>query len=411
MSEEDFVRMVQRATYYWAMLLQASGGNLKHIKCYWYLLAFKFVRGEAKLKSLRELRQYQLCIPQPNAPDKVIKLKDVADESEVLGVFTAPAGKGEAQLRHMIEKGKKWSTNVSDSTLSPGDAWHSFSYQAIPSVSYGLVPLMAGPDRVEQEFMQWYYKCLGPLGVNRNIAKGWRMLPEEFFGLGMPNMSLRKLGDTLQFLQRRWDGKDAVGKALRSVFELVQIETGLSGNFLVRSFDTYNCLATRTWWVVLWEYLDLYNVKLELLNMDIPPVRERDKIVMEEATKILPRNRWVGFNRVRKQKEIYFYSQFLHCDSIMVDSEILSKGMRTRSSSFIFPYEEPTASDFKDWVYGITLLTSPTYHLSPGLGKFLRCPPDKSVWFSNSDRDYLVRDNGSGQSLQQANALMWSKSR
>ena len=34
MTEVEFVERVQRATYYWAMLLQATGGNLKDIKCY-----------------------------------------------------------------------------------------------------------------------------------------------------------------------------------------------------------------------------------------------------------------------------------------------------------------------------------------------------------------------------------------
>ena len=235
------------------------------------------------------------------------------EEAEVLGVYTAPARKGVAQLGHMVGKGRTWSTKVAESTIGPGDTWHSFTYQAIPSTTYyGLIPLMAGPDLVEKEFMGWYYKYLAPLGVNRNVAKGWRMLPEEFFGLGMPNMCLRKLGDTLQFLQRRWGSKTAAGKALRSVYELVQIETGLEGNFLERDFATYSCLTTRTWWVVLWEYLDMLEVKLELTDVEVPIIRERDKVVMEEAIKILPRDKWLGFNRVRKHKNVYFYSQLLH---------------------------------------------------------------------------------------------------
>jgi hypothetical protein len=125
-------------------------------------------------------------------------------------------------------------------------------------------------------------------------------------------MCLRKLGDTLQFLQRRWGSKTAAGKALRSVYELVQIETGLEGNFLERDFATYSCLTTRTWWVVLWEYLDMLEVKLELTDVEVPIIRERDKVVMEEAIKILPRDKWLGFNRVRKHKNVYFYSQLLH---------------------------------------------------------------------------------------------------
>ena len=113
---------------------------------------------------------------------------------------------------------------------------------------------------------------------------------------------------------------------------------------------------------------------------------------MEEAIKILPRDKWPGFNRVWKQKKVYFYSQMLHCDGTTVDTEILSTAPRP-PSNMIFSYEEPTSSDFITWRQGIIQLTSPSFHHSPCLGKFLRRPYDKSVWYTNTSRDHLVRED------------------
>ena len=48
-SEMEFLEKVQHATYYWAKLLQATGGMLKESKCFWYLLSYKFICGKAKL--------------------------------------------------------------------------------------------------------------------------------------------------------------------------------------------------------------------------------------------------------------------------------------------------------------------------------------------------------------------------
>jgi hypothetical protein len=62
-SESDFIETVQRATYYWVFLLQAMGGHLKDTVCYWYLLSYKFIQGEATLKSLHELSHYTITIP------------------------------------------------------------------------------------------------------------------------------------------------------------------------------------------------------------------------------------------------------------------------------------------------------------------------------------------------------------
>ena len=147
---------------------------------------------------------------------------------------------------------------------------------------------------------------------------------------------------------------------------------------------------------MLWEYLEKYDVRLELSGVDIPPVRECDRVVMEEMTKLLPRNRWLGFNQMRKHKEVYFYSQFLWCYGTTVDTDVLDLEP-CQNSIMTFPYEEPTASDLEDWKIGLAQLTSPAYHLSPCLGKFLRQPYDKSVWRTNHERDYLIRDDNSGR--------------
>ena len=107
-SDEVFFQKVQTATRYWACLLQATGGNLKPEKCYWYFLSYKFIQGKAILKSLKEIDHYKLKIPQPGTTDVVIELKDPMKAYEVLGVWACPSGVGTAQLDHMMGKGHKW---------------------------------------------------------------------------------------------------------------------------------------------------------------------------------------------------------------------------------------------------------------------------------------------------------------
>ena len=389
-TELEFVQRVQRATYYWAMLLQATGGHLKDTKCYWYLLSYKFVRGVATLRSLREHSKYQLVIPQPLGEDVEIELRDPDVPSEVLGVYSCPSGIGKKQLSKMVDKGKKWAGKVRGSSLSPSDVWFSFSNQSVPSFSFGLCPLMSSPEEVEREFMAMYYQCLSPLGVNQCITKEWRILPVEWSGLGMPNMSLEKLSCMIMFLKQHWGFDDEFGRALRCVFELVQIETGLAGNFLLRHYDTFECLASHTWYKLLWKYLWRYDVKLELEGqLCIPEIRERDRTVMEEVLRFLPKEEWVAFNRVRKQKEVYHFSHLVMCDGATVDPALLTKRER-RLSLMRFPREQPLPADFKVWERTIKTLTSPRLILSPPLGKFLRRPTDKIVYRSNATNDFVI---------------------
>ena len=185
------------------------------------------------------------------------------------------------------------------SALSPSEVWHSFKLQILPSVKYGLITLMTPHKILDDAFTAWYYTFLPALGVNRNITKEWRTLPTQYQGLGLPQMSIEKLSTSLQYLQRHWDNPSSIGRALRCVYELAQIEIGLAGNFLLRNYETYGCLATHTWFKVLWEYLTYYKVDLFLQNVEIPPVRRGDKVIMEEAMSILPHHQWVSFNRAR----------------------------------------------------------------------------------------------------------------
>jgi hypothetical protein len=110
---------------------------------------------------------------------------------------------------------------------------------------------------------------------------------------------LEKLAVSLQYIQRHWGCKNPYGIALRSIFELVQIETGLEGNFLLRNYKRYRMLASHTWFKVLWEYLDFYGVQLHLDDITVPLVRERDKVFMEAVIRILPPSQWASIYRAR----------------------------------------------------------------------------------------------------------------
>ena len=74
----------------WVGLVHASGGLLKPEKCFWYMLGWKWVRGEACLKSLTELLQEPLLIPQPNGIDAPISLNPVDEPGKKLRVYVCP---------------------------------------------------------------------------------------------------------------------------------------------------------------------------------------------------------------------------------------------------------------------------------------------------------------------------------
>jgi hypothetical protein len=392
----ELFQWIQQATTFWALLLQATGGSLKPTKCYWYLMSYKFTNGIASLRSKQELNNFALSIPQPDNAAIIIELKDPSHATEVLGVWCSPSGDGMPMLQHMMDKGHRWARKVLTSTLSSHEVWFSFKTQAIMAVRYGLVSLMASRCQIDHALDRWYYHCLPALGVNRNIRKDWQMLPLGFQGLGLPNLSLEKMTDSLKLLHQHWGTTSDLGTALRCSFELIQMETGLSGNFLLRDYSSLGCLATHSWFKCLWELVSYYKVKVLLANdIVVPPLREGDKVIMELALSILPHTQWKSFNRARKYFRVYHLSQLVFSDGRTVDPSALTLGPH-RTTSYKFPIEEPTSRDIAIWRATVTVLTSPALTLSPPLGKFLRPCIESHTWQTDIPQDTLVHMRPSG---------------
>ncbi len=70
----------------------ATGGLLKPQKCFWYMLRWVWKKGKACLKTLYELPQDSLYIPQQDGTRVPIRLKAISDPEKKLGVYTCPTG-------------------------------------------------------------------------------------------------------------------------------------------------------------------------------------------------------------------------------------------------------------------------------------------------------------------------------
>ena len=390
---EEFLAYLQQATYLWALLLQATGGNLKPAKCYYYLLIYKFENGEARLCNLRELQDLpRIRIPQPSAEDVEITLKACDDPSETLGVFTCPKDDGTAQLDKMMAKAYKWSDNIRSSNLCSRDVWQSFNTQARASAGYGLAALMTGPAVVEETFLRWYYEFLPSLGVNRNIATDWRWIPRQYNGLGLDNMGIEKCSEMISFFARHWEMGTSMSIQIRHASELVQVETGLRGNFLVRDFGNLGRLASVSWMKLLWEYLDYYRITLEVDGMEIPPIRERDEPLMELVIKKCAQDQWTAINKVRKFKKVYFVSQMVAGNGTTILPDIINDESG-RDTTMEFPREQPTSADLTIWRDALRTIFSPYLILPVPIGKYLRPPPYTEIfWAETNTPSRLIKE-------------------
>ena len=101
--------------------------------------------------------------------------------------------------------------------------------------------------KLDAQVQRIYAKALLFLGVNSNIKREWRTLPEQHQGLGMPNMPLAALADKLSFLLGNWGFQgQAHSDALAMVYDNFLMKVGLYASPLKKSYEEYGHLATET---------------------------------------------------------------------------------------------------------------------------------------------------------------------
>ena len=408
-SSEDLIEHVQRATTDWGNLTQASGGILKPEKCSVYLLDYKYVRGRAKMKSLRDLPEplsyitdgdrllpSHIQVPQPEGPPVPIVTYDVTTSSKMLGTHWSPAGTSATHVEHMVQKGLDWVDLLRTKPLLSRDAWLSFRLQLFPAISWGLVTVILSPPKMDTMYQRVFEKALPFLGVNRKIRKEWRTLPEMFYGLALPNFPLIALAEKISFMLGNWGNKgQAHSDAMAMAYENFIIEVGLYDNPLSWPFDDYGVLSTEgTWFHNLWELSDRYHTHISIRSEDlVTGIRVNDRSLMSEFFRLGYRGRdLVALNIVRRFRNLLHVSDIVKCDGRTIDEYVTSE-FSEESVELTFPREEPTPSDFRLWKDAVRLLCGSTTQLPYTLGPYLRRPHLPSEWYTDATADKLFRAN------------------
>ena len=97
-------------------------------------------------------------------------------------------------------------------------------------MTWGLATITMTHKKMEKLMQSLYYRVIPLLGINRNIAKGWRMLPERFHGLGLPNFVINFLTEKLHVMYYHFGFERTVGEMMTQACEAFLIEVGLYSN-------------------------------------------------------------------------------------------------------------------------------------------------------------------------------------
>jgi hypothetical protein len=305
-SGREVYEELQSATWNWGINLNATGGGLKGQKCYWWLVDYEFANGQWKYAATVE---WDMVIPLPDGTCCNIEQISCDKAMKMLGVWSNPSGNDSAHLAENVE-GRMviWIERTKNGHLPPSLVWSLYRWNLWPGLRYGLATLGTTLDEIGSILHRQQFDVLPLLGVNRNVRKRWRTIPQTFGGVGLFDITTEQtLGWISMFLQHY--GLDSVlARKFRASLEALQLEIGCIGCPLSTNFDLFGHLATPCWLKSFWERLSHYKFVLHIKypTLDIP--REGDAPIMQVLAQAGYRGkRLAQLNRCR----IYFKSMFL----------------------------------------------------------------------------------------------------
>jgi hypothetical protein len=177
-------------------------------------------KGLAHLKTLYELPQNPLYIPQPDGTRVPIHLKTVSDPEMKLGMYECPTGNFSYHVAQILTMGSEYVERLGLRKLPVRDTWMGMLYQLFPKLIYGFPAVTHSPQKLEDVFQSIWYKLLPSLRVNRNTTKEYKMLPLWFQGLALLNPNIDALSTKIHVLHSHWDTGSTLGWMLHQAYQV-----------------------------------------------------------------------------------------------------------------------------------------------------------------------------------------------
>ncbi len=407
MEQEESVQQtyesMQASILSWGRLLIATGGSYKPEKCFYHLLSFHWDnKGKWTYAPNHEVAEYDMVVPMPDGTQASIEHLPVTQVRETLGVWSSPDGNSVETLNKMSEKGQVWVDQAKEGNLRRRDVWLLMDIQFWPRVGYGICCNTAPHARLEHVLDKQYYNMLPLGGVVRTAPAAVRQVHRGFYGLGCPHPGIKCFQSQVSKLLMHYGCQSALGKKMAISVRVLAIELGLSPQPFHESYTRYKDWVTWSWMTSIWEKSDLYNVRIDILDIELNFPRERDCWLMQRFVEYgYSAAQLLALNRVRIHQQVVFLSCVLNAAGSDLDTRYLRRRPDGQNwSDLKFPKEKPARADFLLWNEALVQLIPPG-GLPVRLGRCLHKGYKIWDWRVSREEGYLLHYKGTTMDVYQ----------
>ena len=372
---------LQSAAWNWGINLNSTGGGLKGPKCYWWLIDYEYTNGSWQYMAKVD---WELVVPLPDGTSCIVDQVSCDTSMKMLGVWSCPSGIDNTHLKeNVVGKLETWITRTRNGRLPSSLAWRSYLWKLWPGLRYGLATLGTPIDMLDTILGRQQFEVLPLLGVNRNIRRQWRTIPQAFGGVGLFNISIEQTIGWINMFLQHYGMDSTLGGKFRASMEALQLEIGCLGCPLETNYDRYGPLATPCWMKSFWERLSHFEFKLHVRYPSLELPREGDTPIVDFLFRAGFRGkRLIQLNRCRIALHAMLVSDLTSADGrcfLAAEPDRYCADW-LRSSPYHFPREEPSAEDWTVWYGAWRSITTTGWILARPLGRWLCKPATTWNW-------------------------------
>ena len=241
---------------------------------------------------------------------------------------------------------------VKNGNLPHSLTWMSYHQQLWPGLCYGLGTLMNSSVAAEDCLPGMEVHLLPLLGINRNITKEWHTLSYAFGGVGLLSLSTEQLISRINLFLQHDGASTIIGKKLQCSLHYLQLQLGTNAHPFLLDFAKWGFLAPTSWVTALWKSLSKHKeIHIHTNSLMIPFPWQNNTLLMSIFRKYTTcQEALAHLNWCRCYLNVLFLSNIMLADGTTVDPSLTGLTQIPHKSSYKFPLDCPTKTDWVEWV-------------------------------------------------------------
>ena len=400
------IRKMQETINCWEGLAKSTGGALDPTKSWWYVLFFKWKKGQWTYGTMGELIiEDSLFIKDKDNVRVELKYMEANEAMEMLGVSLAPDGNNTAQIKKMKDKALKMGESIRSGYVTKAEAWISLNTMALKSLEYPLPALTLSETECTSIMWPVLKQFLPKSGINRTIKRDVLYGPSSAQGLQITNLYLSQgISHISDILEHRWKNT-VTGSFITTCLELMKLELGINGPMFKKDINKYEkILLTDSWTKHTWVFASKHKITFDENVDDIPLLRVHDKEIMQALieAEAPPQKHWKAINRCRIYLQVHSLADITTGNGRYIRRSIVkgNKSMNQGRENIIWPrWERPSPKDWTVWRTFLRSICTDRWLLRQPLGNWTTFDHNNWKWFLSPNNDNLYRRQGNQWSL------------